>query len=219
MLDGVARDFFCDCRRKENDAVFVADHDVTGEHRDAATPDRNLGVGSEHAGITRRCRVAAREDRQVHVFHFGNVSHRSVGNDAGNTTHPQAGDKNVTKRTADIQTVRVGDQNMPCRHHLDRLALRVIRVGHCRAGREVFPHRNVAQRVGGSEYSRCVGINRADIGDRPGTESALHQLCSQARRCYFGKQRARLIGHLGLAHRQISFCSCIWMDRLRTGYL
>jgi hypothetical protein len=157
------------------DALVVADHDVAGIDRHLAAGDRHVEVdGVMLDQVGRRCRRGVIGGKG-HARDLRRVAQAAVGDDAGCAALPQPRDQNPAGGGRRRVAAAVDHEDMSGRTFFHALALGMAAAFEYAQMIEVFPRRNVAQRIGRPDHRRPTGIEAMDALDEGVAKAALEQ--------------------------------------------
>src|SRR5262249_29781239 len=155
--------------------LVVAAHDVAGIDRHLAAADRpaeaDAGVFDQVGGRPRRGVIAGKG----HARDLARVAQTAVGDDAGYAALPQPRDQNPAGGGGRRVATAVDHEDMAGWTFFHAPALRVAAAFEHAQVIEVFPRRDVAQRVGRTDHRRPARIEAMDTLDEGVAKAALEQ--------------------------------------------
>src|SRR5215467_8879414 len=175
LLERLLRHLLGNVLGDHHNALVVADHDVAGIDRHLAAGDRHVevdGVVFDQVGRRRRRGVIGGKG---HARDLGRVAQTAVGDDAGYATLPQPRDQNPAGGGGRRVAAAVDHEDMAGRTFFHPLALGMAAAFEHAQVIEVFPRRNVAQRVGRTDHRRPARIEAMDALDEGVAKAALEQ--------------------------------------------
>src|SRR6516225_2033357 len=175
LLERLLRDLLGDVLGDHRNALVVAHHDVAGIDRHLAARDRHVevdGVMLDQVGRRRRGGVIGGKG---HARDLRRVAQAAVGDEAGCAALPQARDQNPAGGGRRRGAAAVDHEDMAGRAFFHALALRMAAAFEHAQMIEVFPRRNVAQRIGRADHRRPPGVEAMDALDEGVAKATLEQ--------------------------------------------